>query len=229
MKQERGFTLIELLIAVTLVAAISAGLLTSMNNGLLTMQKTQQRQLENRTALGIQDLVRRQLGGVMPVRGACGPARDGVDIFRGNPNAMLLVTNESMTEGSRGLPRVALYRVMPNADRTVRLEVLEAPFSGPAGAAFFCGTNPREIGVPGGLVPYVLFDRLAYCRFRYRMINTANLTGREWVDEWVYPRLPHTILIDMQNAPGNSTRMPIAPITIQVHASRTPGESYLDE
>ena len=64
---QAGFSLIELIIAITLVAAISAGLLSAMRNGLLTLQRTQARLEDARRAMGVQGLLRRHLH-VQPFR-----------------------------------------------------------------------------------------------------------------------------------------------------------------
>jgi hypothetical protein len=223
---------VELLIAITLVAAISAGLLTTMRNALLTMEKTQQRLQENRRALGIEALIRRQIGGAMPVKGTCvnGEQVGPRDIFRGNPSALLMVSNESMDEGSRGRPRIALYQVRNNPDGTFRLEVTEQLFSGPASTAPYCDLDPRKFGAPvNGPPPLVLLDKLAYCRFIYRNLNLDTLFGREVMENWVQNYLPYSIRIELETAPGNQARMPVGSITIPLRISRYPGEVYSDD
>jgi general secretion pathway protein J len=227
-RAQAGFTLMELMIAITLVAAISAGLLTSMRNGLLTMERIQQRLEENRKALGIQDLIRRQIGGAMPATGSCGPGRVGRStIFRGNGAGMLMVSNESMAEGARGYPRIALYQVQPNPDGTVRLEVREQLFSGPGSTAGFCESDPTIVHALGE--PLVLYARLAYCRFAYRNLNQNTLFGREWTDVWVQPLLPYAVRIEMEAAQDSGARMPVGSLTIPIRVSRTPGDQYFDE
>ncbi len=230
-RAQSGFSLIELLIAITLVAAISAGMLTSMRNALMTMQRTQQRLQENRLALGIQDLIRRQIGGAMPVNGHCGPG-DGtstIEIFRGSANALLLVSNESITEGARGYPRVALYQVRPNPNGTVRLELSEQIFSSALSTAPFCEPNPTVLHAPPDLNPSVLLDQLAFCRFRYQNINLNTLFGREPAEDWLQPMLPYAIRIDMAPAPGSVVRLPVTSISIPLRISRSPGERYENE
>src|SRR5258708_6652830 len=73
-----GVTLMELMIAITLVAALSTGMLMAMRISLNTLEKTQVRLEENRRAMGVQQLVLRQLGGVIPVLGECGTPRSPV-------------------------------------------------------------------------------------------------------------------------------------------------------
>jgi general secretion pathway protein J len=230
--RQAGFTLVELLIAITLVAAISAGLLTTMRNALLTMEKTQQRLGENRKALGVADLIRRQIGGAMPVKGICGAGEQSGprDIFRGNSSALLLVSNESMDEGSRGHPRIALYQVRNNPDGTVRLEVTEQLFSGPSSTVPYCDLDPKKFGVPtNGPAPLVLLDKLAYCRFIYRNLNQSTLFGRDVLEEWVHPYLPYAIRVELETIPGTNARMPVGSITIPLHISKYPGETYFDD
>ncbi len=227
--QQAGFTLVELMIAITLVAAISAGLLTTMRNGLLTMEKTQQRLQENRRALGIEDLIRRQIGGAMPVKGICGSGETAGprDIFRGNGASLLFVSNESMEEGSRGHPRIALYQVRGNPDGTVRLEVTERLFSGPASTQPFCDLDPTKFPAPvNGMV---LLDKLAYCRFVYRNLNQITLFGRDVLEEWFLPYIPYSVRIELETAPGFPARMPVTNITVPLHVSRYQGDTYYDD
>jgi len=230
-RQQSGFTLIELIIAITLVAAISAGLLTTMRNGLLTMERTQQRMQENRRALGVQDLIRRQIGGAMPVKGLCGPIElAGMrEIFRGTDRTLLFVSNESMTEGSRGHPQIALYAVRENPDGTVRLEVTEQLFAGPASTRPFCEANPMIVHPPENVAPVVLLDHLSYARFVYRELNQNTLFGREFMQTWVAPLLPYSVRIELEAAPGSEVRMPVGSITIPLHVLREPGVLYFDE
>ena len=64
---ERGVTLIELMIAITLVAALSTGMLMAMRTGLLTLQKTDDRLQANRRVMSVNQILSRQIGGVMPI------------------------------------------------------------------------------------------------------------------------------------------------------------------
>jgi prepilin-type N-terminal cleavage/methylation domain-containing protein len=228
---QSGFTLIELMIAITLVAAISAGLLTTMRNALLTMQRTQSRLEGNRRALGIQNLIRRQIGGAMPVRGLCGSEGQPLlrDVFSGTATALLLVSNESMEEGSRGYPRVAYYQIRPNQNGTVRLELFEQLFSGPASTIPFCEPDLSLHAPATSAPPLVLLDNLAYCRFVFQNLNQNTLFGSNWMDGWPLPFLPYAVRIEMEPAHDSSVRMPVGTITIPLRISRTPGEPYRDD
>ena len=232
MKQRQaGFTLIELLIAISLVAAISAGLLTTLQNAMLTMEKTHKRLDENRRALGIQDFIRRQISGAMPVKGLCGSG-EGIglrEFFRGDASSLLLVSNESMAEGSRGRASIALYRVRENRDGTVRLEVTERPFQSAASTLPFCNADPAVLReAPAEMQPFVLLDKLAYCRFFYRVLNQDTLFGRETLTLWTRPLLPYSIRIDMEPAANTNTAMPLGSITIPLRVAKEVGTEYYD-
>src|ERR1051326_5979120 len=71
MNSRRGFTLIELMISITLVAAISAGILMAMRTGLQSMQKVNDRLASNRRVLTVQQILQHQLSNAMPVMGLC--------------------------------------------------------------------------------------------------------------------------------------------------------------
>jgi hypothetical protein len=144
---------------------------------------------------------------------------------------MLLVSSESTTQGARGTPRILFYRVAPNDDNTVRLEVVELPFTGPSSTATLCDPAPAVIRQPSSSTkPIVLYERLASCRFRYRNLSFDTLLSRDpWADLWIFPYLPYAVRIEMQPAPNSDTRMPIGPITIPLHISRESEAMYADE
>ena len=82
MRGERGVTLIELLFAITLVALISTGLLFAMRTSLLTYDKLNQRMADDRRAMRIEQMLERQIGGMIPIMGDCG----GRVFFEGDPH-----------------------------------------------------------------------------------------------------------------------------------------------
>lgn len=229
-RAQSGFTLIELIIAITLVAAISAALLTTMRNALMTMERTQTRLEEARRAAGLQDLVRRQIGAVMPVRGVCGGTNANLlsPVFRGNAARLLLVSSDSLAGGSRGTPSVLLYAVQPNPDGTVRLEVTETPFSGPLSTAPLCAAALSGLPV-ANVAPVVVYARLAFCRFLYRRMNPDTYVGQgPWLVDWTLPALPYAVRVEMAAAPGGEARMPVGPITVPLRIARLPGVQYGD-
>ena len=217
-----GFTLIELMIAITLVAAIVAGMLAALRGGLLTLERVQTRIQDSRAALGLDQLIRRQIGGVLPAAGECGQGDAQAvkaPVFRGNAAAMLMVTSYSMTEGARGYPRLTEYRVLPNNDGTARVEVSEMLFPSPATTARFCAPpnvlRPLE-PAPGHLV---IVPRVASARMFYREVNPVTRLGGAWFSEWTGPNLPYAIRIDLD--PGAS-------ITVPLHVTRDYQEFYAD-
>ncbi|MEP7353486.1 MAG: prepilin-type N-terminal cleavage/methylation domain-containing protein [Acidobacteriota bacterium] len=225
---QRGFTLMEVMLAITLLAAISAGMLVSLRGGLLTLERTSSRIEQERRALGVEEMLRMQLGDVMPSVGFCGPPPGGVreSIFRGTPQAMLLTTSYSMTEGSRGYPRIVSYQVLGNADGTVRLVVNEALFSGPVSTAPFCQPAGLLNFWPQGAQSFVVAARLASCRILYRQRFFSGAPG-DWKPDWNLPNLPYAIRIEMIPPPGVIGTGP-SNITIPFHVFRDVSEVYAD-
>jgi prepilin-type N-terminal cleavage/methylation domain-containing protein len=223
-----GFTLIELMIAITLVSAILAGMLVSLRGGLLALERTDARILESRAALGLDQMIRRQLGGVFPAVGDCALSEglvSRVPVFRGNAQAMLLVTSYSMAEGARGYPRLAEYRVIANNDGTVRLAMEELLFPSPETALPYCSSNSiRPVTSPGQVM--VVAPRLAAARFSYREVDPYTRLGGKWVPEWIAPNLPYGIRIDMQATAEDGGGF--SNITVPLHVSREYRESYAD-
>jgi type II secretory pathway component PulJ len=74
----------ELLIAITLVAALSTGMLMAIRSGLTTMDRINGRLESNRRVLGVQQIVSRQIGGVIPIKGGCA--------LQGSSQSLRLVT-----------------------------------------------------------------------------------------------------------------------------------------
>ena len=72
-RHQAGVTLIELMIAITLVAALSTGMLMAMRTGLLTLDKTDARLQSDRRVMGVERILSRQLrpSSVAPA-GFCG-------------------------------------------------------------------------------------------------------------------------------------------------------------
>ena len=62
-----GVTLVELLIAVSLLSLLVAGILTAMRVGLNALERTNQRVIANRRAMGAQKILEQQFAGFMPV------------------------------------------------------------------------------------------------------------------------------------------------------------------
>ena len=221
-----GFTLIELIIAITLVSALVAGMLMSMRGGLLTLERTDSKIQESRAALGLDQMIRRQIGGIFPAAGDCAITQDQVSrgpVFRGTSQAMLLVTSYSIMEGSRGYPRLVEYRVVPNNDGALSLIVEEMLFPSPETTIPYCA--PPSILRPLGPAArtMVLVPRLAAAMISYRQTDPATRLGGPWLTEWNQLNLPLTIRIDMQNSAGSRST-----IAIPLHITREARELYAD-
>ena len=57
-RDQRGFTLIELMIAITLVAALSTGMLMAMRTSLITLEKIDERLKSNRRVMSVERILR---------------------------------------------------------------------------------------------------------------------------------------------------------------------------
>ncbi len=221
---ERGFTMIELVIAITLLAAISAGLLMSMHTALLAMQRTQARMDQDRRATTIQELVYNQLGAAMPVAGVC----NGVvaPIFRGNATSLLMVSSYSFKEGARGYPRIVSYRLEQEPRGTMRLVADEFLFSGPASTSRFCVATVGMRPIADRPETLVIASGLASASISYRIMNSLTALGGPWRAAWTLPDLPAAIRIDLTPAAPDPSGMPVVPITVPLHINRQYGELY---
>jgi prepilin-type N-terminal cleavage/methylation domain-containing protein len=217
-KSHRGFTLMELMISITLVAAIATGMLMAMRGGLLSLGRTQTRLDENRRAMGIQRILSLQLGGAMPARTGCAGQMSPF-AFRGNAAALAMVSTYSITEGSRGSPRIVEYQVAPDEGGTVKLIVYERLYGGPGSTAAFCG---ESVAIRGSPQPLIAATHLAYCRLSYFQMNPdTQFRGGGWVDSWNQPDLPGAVRIEMAPAAPDPLRLPIVAITAPLHVNRS--------
>jgi prepilin-type N-terminal cleavage/methylation domain-containing protein len=228
---QRGFTLMELIIGIALMGALSAGMLMSMRNGLLTMERANARIDENRRAMGALSLIRRQVGGVIPARGLCpGQGNAPVEFFHGDGATMVLVSSESIAQGARGYPQIARYQFRSNLDGTVRLEVIEQPFGGPYSTLPYCQPGQAGLQIQNGMpVPVVLYDRLASGRFVYYWAEPFTRVTQGWLASWTLPYMPEAVRIEMALAANSTSRLPLMNITVPLRISREPGAQYKDE
>jgi len=226
MNSRRGFTLIELMISITLVAAISAGILMAMRTGLQSMQKVNDRLASNRRVLTVQQILQHQLSNAMPVMGLC-DAGNNVFSFNGHEQTLHLISSYSMTEGARGYPRVIELQVIPS-DRGWRLIVNEALYTGPASTAQFCLGRGFRVGLPGPQ-SFVIADRLAYCRFSYRAVDPESPRPGPWGPEWTAPILPAGVRIEMAPLEADPAHLPLLTVTARIPITRDPAFNNRDE
>lgn len=220
----RGFTLVEVLISITLVAALSAGIMMALRVGLQTLQKTSDRLQSSRRVLSVQQILQRQISNAIPALGQCGGGM--APAFNGNSQTLHLVSSYSMTEGARGYPRVIELQVMP-ADRGVRLIANEVLYAGPQSVASFC---PGGQFLPGVATPQslVLGDRLAYCRFVYKASDPESPKGGPWVDNWTRPELPYAVRVEMAPLITDAAHLPLLTVTARIPVTRLLFQTYND-
>ena len=218
--RERGVTLIELMIAVTLVAAISTGMLLAVRVGLTTMQKTDNRVEANRRVMAANQILFREIAGTMPVVGACGP------VFRGDDQTLRLVSSYSIAQGARGAPQILEFAVVPSNAGGTRLIVNETPYFGPSSTQQFCGedvpapqANPRS---------FVLADRLASCTISYKNIIKDSVRTGPWLPVWMQPDLPAAVHFDIVPLATDAANLPLVNVTVPIHINREVRSPYAD-
>lgn len=221
-----GFTLIEMIIAVTLVAAIVAGLLMSMRTGLTAYQRVTQRLEDNRRAMGIDQAVHRQFGGIMPVTAPCGGEGSKVATFIGAVSWVRFVSSSSLEEGARGYPHIVEYSVTSDPDGGVRLMMNEALYTGPSSFLSVCSTSGPFLPADKAVK---IAGKLAYCRFGYRVPVPDSPLGGDWVAAWQAPDLPRAVRIELQPLGNNAGTLPMLNVNVPIHVTRQTLYTYTDE
>jgi hypothetical protein len=149
----------------------------AMRGGLLSLNKIQSR-LERISMLGYQ-ASSTQLRVSAPA-----PPNDPQATLppSGSASALQMVSTFSISEGTRGSPRIVEYQVTPDEGGTVKLMVYERLYAGPASVAGFCS---ETIAIQGSPQFLMAAGRLAYCRFSYRQIDPdTQFRGPNWVPVW---------------------------------------------
>jgi prepilin-type N-terminal cleavage/methylation domain-containing protein len=240
---ERGVTLMELLIAVTLLSLLVAGVLTAMRVGITSMQRTNQRIIANRRAVGAQRILEQQLAALLPATADCsatgGPGPfPRIGFFQGEPQTMRLVSAYSLADASRGMPQILEFQVIPGDNmRGVRLIVNEHLYTGSLGAGRFClgmapdpatGMSlPRFLPVQTGPRSFVLADKLAFCRFLFREV-LPEPPYQKWVTRWVQQYWPSAIRIEMTPLEADTSKILPTTLTIPMFVSRVQVGQYVD-
>jgi prepilin-type N-terminal cleavage/methylation domain-containing protein len=229
--KESGFTLIELMISITLVAGISVGMLMAMRTSLITLEKVDGRLQSNRRVMSVEQILSRQLGGVMPVTGDCRNAGGGTSphmpVFNGTDQTLHLVSSYSMSEGARGTPRVLELQVVPSDRGGVRLIVNEFLYTGPSSIAPYC---LERSFFPVQVFPqsFVLADHLAYCRIFYQDYLPQTPNQEKWLPLWNKPDLPSAVHVDMAPLAADPATLPLVSVTVPIHVTREVLNPYAD-
>ncbi|MBI3210447.1 MAG: prepilin-type N-terminal cleavage/methylation domain-containing protein [Candidatus Solibacter usitatus] len=240
-RREFGVTLLELLIAMTLLALLSTGVLMAMRVGFGALQKTNKTFLANRRAFGAQRILEQQIAGFIPVSAACNaaggpPPYTRVSFFQGELQTMRFASTYSLAAASRGMATILELQVIPGEEgRGYRLIVNEHPYTGPLGAGRFCtGTAPDPFTgtsatrfIPVGIREdsFVLADKLAECRFLYRVAMPEPPFER-WVPRWVYGTYPTAIRIEMTPLETSASKWTAVSTTFPVFVNREPLGDY---
>jgi prepilin-type N-terminal cleavage/methylation domain-containing protein len=237
---ERGVTLVELLIAVTLVSLLSVAGLIALRVGIGAMEKSDERLMFNRRAMGAQRALEGQISGFMPVVADCAGATSGggpvtVPFFEGEPTTMRFVSSYSLEESYRGLARILEYNVIGGENgQGVRLVVNETLYTGARSAGSFClgialdltgVAHPRWSPSRAGPGSFVLADKLAFCRFFY-LERLDKAPYERWVPRWASERWPLAVRLEMQPMEPSNTRVMPVTVTAPLHAQRIPGVHY---
>lgn len=234
-------TLIEVLIAVTLVSLLAVAMLFAIRAGFTALDATHRRIAANRRALGAQRILEQQVAGFLPVLARCGasPVSQGgepVMFFQGAPALARFVTTYSIEGAARGRPQIVELFVVPRPEGGLRLVVNETPYTGPAGAGFFC-LPPAPDPAAGAVLPvfsppqagprsFVLADQLAYCRFAYLQDNLVE--PPVWTPVWRRADLwPAAIRIEMGPLEPDPARVPPMTFTGIIRPNRLVGEQYV--
>jgi prepilin-type N-terminal cleavage/methylation domain-containing protein len=224
--KERGFTLIELTISITLVAALATGMLLAMRTSLLSLEKVNSRLQFNRRVMGMEHLVSRQLGGVMPIVGNCGDTP--TPVFQGSPDLLRMVSSYSMAEGARGYPQFDEFQVV-KGDQGVRLIVTERPYTGPSSTGPFCGDAAGfEQAAQAAPSSMILADRLASCVFLYREAIPDQAPSEKWLPAWNKQDLPGAVKIVMTPLEASAALLPVMDVTVPIHVTRQVKSDYAD-
>jgi len=231
----------ELIIAITLVSLLSVGILMAMRVGLDAMEKTNNRVIANRRALGAQQVLEQQIAGLIVTTADCrmDPSAAPVELpfFQGQPQSMRFVSSYSLQEAHRGYPRILEYQVIPAENGAgVRLIVNERLYSGPypTGALCIGPGGPRGTAmfrpIPAGPESFVLADKLEICRFAY--LRPSEQPGQPenqtWTPVWEDMDFPLAIRIEMTPIERAPARVPLITLTAPVRVNRNPRLLYVD-
>lgn len=207
------------MIAITLVGAISTGMLIAMRTGLLTLEKTQNRLQENRKVMALQQLLVRQVANVVPALGICGP------VFAGNAAGFHMVTSYSLAEGYRGLEQLVEYRILPDPEKGgLQLIEIERPYFSPTSAALFCPDQPPAAGGQ----PFEIARGLAVARIWYHENVPELPNGGNWLSGWTRPNMPSAVKIEiapMRVEPGHLT---LQTVSVPIRINREVVATYDD-
>jgi hypothetical protein len=222
--------MLEMIVALTLLSVLTVGFFMALRVGLNAMEHSSTRFDENRRVASVQNILERQVAGIVPVMAVCeGPK---LPVFDGSPGAMRMVSTHSLNGAGRGYPQLLEYLVVPGVAGGVRLVVNETPYAGPGMIRGLCAAPSSQrlllrppVQGPGS---FVLADRLASVSFQYLYENPAR-RQREWAPQWI-PRpgsaMPAAIRIDIRSLGTEPAHLKLSPMTMRVRVNRVAATEY---
>jgi hypothetical protein len=180
--------------------------------------------------MGAEQILSRQIGGLMPVMGDCAGSGGVVGrfpVFNGTAQTLHLVSSYSLSEGARGYPHVLEFQVIPADGGGWRLIVNEYLYGGPASTIPFC-LNGVFLPVQAKPESFVVADRLAYCRFLYRQRIPGAPAAGAWMTIWSDISLPAAVRIEMEPLIPDPAQLPLVNVTVPIHITREVGSAYAD-
>jgi general secretion pathway protein J len=215
----RGFTLLEVVIALTLLAVAIAMALGALRGASQATARAEARAQRDERLRAVQALIRRHVGGALPMAIEIDPESGEAQVWRGEADRIEFV---SPMPGylSRGGPYVQTLEIVNGADgRQLRFQFRMLTPDGPL-------DPERE--------PVVLLDGLADAKFQFRTLDDRGEPGT-WRDDWeqasVLPPLVR-LRVDFRDesrswpelvvAPRLATPMP--PVPVEPLASPGMGE-----
>ena len=242
-RSQRGVTLLEVMIAVTLLALLTAGMLSLMHIGFSAYTRTDAKLLENRRIVGAQRIIEQEIAGLMPTFAVCGVAnpsgpKNAVTFFQGEPTTMRFVSDFSLQQGWRGRPQVLELTVIPGENsRGLRLIVNEFPYN-PDLPGMLClgnqtdpltgATTPRYRPVEPGPASFVLADKLSACRFIYLEPPMPPDYKERWVPQWILQRWPLAVRVELAPLETDASKLQPVSVTIPLRITRAPEIPYVD-
>lgn len=224
---ETGLTLIEILVAVTLMALLSAGLITALGVGIGAWSQTTDRLTMDRRVATANGLIHSQFAGAAPIEPRTRPGVATIQgpFFQGEPGQMRFVSSYSMYSGVRGGLQIVELQT-DRGENGLRLLLTQTPYRGPLSLAEYIlgverGSNgPRRLFTPlrSRSDSLIVADQLESIAFSY-LRGSRRIGGDDvWVALWdEAQQMPQAIRIDLEPA-GDEVRLKPVSITAQVRA-----------
>jgi prepilin-type N-terminal cleavage/methylation domain-containing protein len=234
-QRQRGVTLIELMVAVSITAVITLGLLFALRTSVTAYEKTGDRLRANREQLSRNQILSRELGGIIPITNICESRQ--MPFLMGTAESLRVVSSYSIAEGARGYPQILEFHVGRSQSGGLQLVVIETPYTGPGSTSAFCGAPGESVGpVEGSSRPFVLADDLAECVFSYKPPRNP-LSGQpaEWAPEWTVENtrmngnmLPAAIKVEMRPRAAVGGGVPTVSVIAPMRVDRDIFRGYID-